>query len=55
MKKNILLWILGTTAKLGWIVVTILNLIDGKYLIAIGFFCLGLVFFFPQWYKKNQP
>tara|TARA_B110000046_G_scaffold7565_1_gene7886 strand:+ start:345 stop:521 length:177 start_codon:yes stop_codon:yes gene_type:complete len=47
--------ILRYTAILGWIVVTILNLIDGKYFIAIGCFCFGLVFFFPQLFKKNQP
>ena len=47
--------ILGYTAILGWIVVTILNLIDGKYFLAILFFCFGLTIFVPKWLKKNQP
>ena len=47
--------ILGYIAIVGWIVGTILNLIDGKYFLAIAFFCVGLGIFVPQWYKKNQP
>ena len=47
--------ILGYIAILGWIVGTILNLIDGKYFLAIAFFCVGLGIFVPQWLKKNQP
>ena len=37
--------ILGYIAKSGWIVVIIINLIDGEYFSAIGWFCFGLVFF----------
>ena len=47
--------ILGYIAILGWIVGTILNLIDGKYLLAILFFCFGLTIFVPKRLKKNQP
>ena len=47
--------ILRYTAILGWIVVTISHLIDGKYFLAIAFFCFGLGIFVPQWLKKNQP
>jgi len=39
--------ILGYIAKSGWIVVIIFELIDGKYFSAIGWFCFGLIFFFP--------
>ena len=47
--------ILGYIAISGWIVVTIINLIDGEYFLAIVYFCLGLGTFVPQWYKRNQP
>jgi len=47
--------ILGYIAISGWIVVTIINLIDGEYFMATGFFCLGLGIFVPQWLKKKQP
>ena len=47
--------ILGYIAIVGWIVVTISHLIDGKYFLAIVFFCFGLGIFVPQWLKKNQP
>ena len=47
--------IAGYIAILGWIVGTILNLIDGKYFLAILFFCFGLTIFVPKWLKKNQP
>ena len=47
--------ILGYIAISGWIVVTIINLIDGEYFLAIGYFCFGLGIFVPQWYKRNQP
>jgi hypothetical protein len=46
---------LGYIAISGWIVVTIINLIDGEYFMATGFFCLGLGIFVPQWLKKKQP
>ena len=52
---QLVFWILGYTAISGWIVVTIINLIDGKYLLAILFFCFGLTIFVPKWLKKNQP
>ena len=47
--------ILGYIAILGWIVGTILNLIDGKYLLALLFFCFGLTIFVPKWLEKNKP
>jgi hypothetical protein len=47
--------ILGYTALVGMIVVTISNLIDGNYFLAIAYFCVGLGVFVPQWLKKNQP
>ena len=45
--------ILGYIAISGWIVVIIINLIDGEYFSAIGWFCFGLLMFFPQWLYKN--
>jgi hypothetical protein len=45
--------ILGYIAKSGWIVVIIINLIDGEYFSAGGYFCFGLIVLFPQqFYKK---
>ena len=45
--------ILGYIAKSGWIVVIIFELIDGEYFSAIGYFCFGLMFLFPQWFYKK--
>ena len=45
--------ILGYIAISGWIVVIIINLIDGEYFSAIGYFCFGLILLFPNWFYKN--